>query len=41
MWETEDYKDKSEKVLCAVLINYLHTFVFNVFSVFNTLYVHN
>ena len=24
-----------------VLLNYLHTFVFNIFSVFNTLYLHN
>ena len=37
---TEDYKT-TEKVLFALLLNYLHTFAFNIFSVFNTLYLHN
>ena len=31
----------TEKVLSAMLLNYLHTFVFNIFSVFGTLYLHN
>ena len=30
-----------EKVPCTALLNYLHIFVFNIFSVFNTLYLHN
>ena len=30
----------TEKVPCAVLLKYLDTFVFNIFSVFNTLYLH-
>ena len=30
-----------EKVRCIALLNYLHIFVFNIFSVFNTLYLHN
>ena len=31
----------TEKVPCIMLLNYLHTFVFNTSSVFNTLYLHN
>ena len=31
----------TEKVPCTVLLNYLHTFAFKIFSVFNTLYLHN
>ena len=27
----------AEKVPCTVLLNYLHTFAFNIFSIFNTL----
>ena len=30
----------NEKVPCTML-NYLHTFVFNIFLVFNTLYLNN
>ena len=44
MWETEDCKTKLKKyhVQCCVMsLNfYLHTFVFNNFSVFNTPYLH-
>ena len=32
---------QTEKVLCTVLLNYLHTFVFDIFSVFSTPYLHN
>ena len=31
----------TEKVPSTVLLNYLHTFVFNIFSILNTLYLHN
>ena len=31
----------TEKVPCTVLLNYLHTFVFNIFLVFSTLYLRN
>ena len=31
----------TEKVTCAVLLNYLHLFTFSIFLVFNTLYLHN
>ena len=31
----------NEKVPCTMLLNYLHTFVFNIFLVFNTLYLNN
>ena len=31
----------TQKVPYTVLLNYLHTFVFIIFSVFNTLYLHN
>ena len=30
-----------QKVPCTVLLTYLHTFVFNILPVFNTLYLHN
>ena len=38
MCGTEDYKDRLKKYH-VVLLNFLHTFVFNIFSVFNTLYL--
>ena len=31
----------TEEVSYTVLLNYLHTFVLNIFLVFNTLYLHN
>ena len=34
-------QNQTEKVPCTVLLNYLPTFVFNIFFVFNTLYLHN
>ena len=40
MLGTEDYKT-TEKVPSTVLLNYLHTLVFNIFLVFNTPYLHN
>ena len=30
-------QNQTEKVPCILLLNYLHTSVFNIFSVFNTL----
>ena len=33
-------QNQTEKVPCTVLLNYLHTFVFYIFSVFHTLYLH-
>ena len=33
--------EQTEKVPCTVLLNYLHTLVFNILSVFNGLYLHN
>ena len=32
-------QSSSEKVPCTVLLNCLHTFVFNIFLVFNALYL--
>ena len=40
MWNRE-LQNQTEKVPYTVLLNYLHTFVFNIFTVFNTLYLHN
>ena len=31
-------QNQTQEVPCTVLLNYLHTFVFNIFSVFNTLH---
>ena len=36
----EDYKTRLKKYH-VVLLNYLHTFALNIFSVSNTLYLHN
>ena len=41
MFGAEDYKTRLKKVPCTTLLSYLHTFVFNIFSVFNALYLHN
>ena len=31
----------TEREPCTVLLNYLHNFVFNIFSAFDTPYLHN